>query len=123
MVQPIEDRSEIERLKLQQRRKFGECLNKYRREAKLSQQRLADRAGVSRPYVSGMGLGLLGPPSKDVIRRLAKSLAEEHDESYEHIGDRLYLSAGMLPPDLAELLDKDPERIAVVRTTVRGEST
>ena len=59
---------------------FGLYLEKLRRGHCLQQQQLADQIGVSSCYISALENGHKGPPSEEVVTRLAKALALNHRE-------------------------------------------
>lgn len=69
---------------------LGEYLREQRVEAELSLRQLADRAGVSNPYLSQIERGLRRP-SADVLQQIAKGLRIS--------AQQLYLRAGILDPD------------------------
>lgn len=54
-------------------RRFAESLRTARKKAKISQEELAERAGLHRTYISQLERGLKSP-SLDVIVALAKGL-------------------------------------------------
>ena len=54
-------------------RRFAESLREARRQAKISQEELAERAGLHRTYISQLERGLKSP-SLDVIVALARGL-------------------------------------------------
>jgi transcriptional regulator with XRE-family HTH domain len=55
------------------RRRFAETLRAAREEAEISQEKLAERAGLHRTYISQLERGLKSP-SLDVVISLAKGL-------------------------------------------------
>lgn len=69
---------------------LGDYLKEQRIEAELSLRQLADRAGVSNPYLSQIERGLRRP-SADVLQQIAKGLRIS--------AEQLYLRAGILDPD------------------------
>lgn len=54
-------------------RRFAESLRETRRQAKIGQEELAERAGLHRTYISQLERGLESP-SLDVIVALARGL-------------------------------------------------
>ena len=54
-------------------RRFAESLRETRRQAKISQEELAERAGLHRTYISQLERGLKSP-SLDVIVALTRGL-------------------------------------------------
>jgi len=71
---------------------FGTLLQTLRIEAGLSQRELARRTDLSHTYISKLEKGLMGPPSDDVLARLAGVLA------YDAV--KLFWAAGRVPPHL-----------------------
>ncbi|MGL5825639.1 MAG: helix-turn-helix domain-containing protein [Nocardioides sp.] len=69
---------------------LGDYLKTQRVDAQLSLRQLADRAGVSNPYLSQIERGLRRP-SADVLQQIAKALRIS--------AEQLYLRAGILDPD------------------------
>lgn len=61
------------KLKMIHRRRFAETLREARESAGISQEQLAERAGLHRTYISQLERGLKSP-SLDVIVSLAKGL-------------------------------------------------
>jgi transcriptional regulator with XRE-family HTH domain len=53
--------------------RFGKAIRRRRRELDLSQEELAERAGLHRNYVSGIETGTRNPSLKN-IEKLAKAL-------------------------------------------------
>jgi transcriptional regulator with XRE-family HTH domain len=68
-------------------RDLGAFIREQRRAAKLSLRTLADRAGVSNPYLSQIERGLRRP-SADILQRVAEALRIS--------AESLYVQAGML---------------------------
>ncbi|MDX6309941.1 MAG: hypothetical protein QOI06_2987 [Nocardioidaceae bacterium] len=69
---------------------LGEFLREQRRNAQLTLRQLADRTGVSNPYLSQIERGLR-KPSAEVLQQLAKGLRIS--------AESLYVRAGILDPD------------------------
>src|ERR1700738_2090960 len=55
-------------------KRFGEVLRDYRRAAGLTQEELAERAGVSPRSISGLERGEGATPRRDTVALLAKAL-------------------------------------------------
>ncbi|MGV2873102.1 helix-turn-helix domain-containing protein [Colwellia sp. E150_009] len=53
---------------------FGICLEQLRRNRNLQQKDLAELVGINPCYVSVIERGRKGPPSKDVLDKIVKSL-------------------------------------------------
>ncbi|HIT76866.1 MAG TPA: helix-turn-helix transcriptional regulator [Candidatus Avipropionibacterium avicola] len=68
----------------------GEFIAQRRRAAELSLRQLAERAGVSNPYLSQIERGLR-KPSAEVLQQVAKALQVS--------AETLYVRAGILDPD------------------------
>lgn len=66
---------------------LGEFLQEQRRQAQLSLRQLAERAGVSNPYLSQIERGLR-KPSAEVLQQIAKALRIS--------AEALYVQAGLL---------------------------
>jgi transcriptional regulator with XRE-family HTH domain len=75
-----------------QRRDIGHFIREQRKLAQLSVRKLADRAGVSNPYLSQIERGLR-KPSAEILQQLAKAL--------ELSAETMYVQAGMLDADAA----------------------
>lgn len=74
----------------QERVALGEFIAAQRRAAEMSLRQLAERAGISNPYVSQIERGLR-KPSAEVLQQLAHALSVSADTLYER--------AGFLDPD------------------------
>ncbi len=59
-------------------RRFGAAVRRHRELVRLSQEELADRAGLDRTYVSGVERGTRNPSLK-VLQRLADALGADLD--------------------------------------------
>lgn len=86
----------------------GEFLREQRRAAQLSLRQLADRTGVSNPYLSQVERGLR-KPSAEVLQQLAKALRLSSEALYiraglleEPSGDRAVEDAIHADPSLTE---------------------
>lgn len=69
---------------------LGHYLREQRQAAQLSLRQLADRTGVSNPYLSQIERGLK-KPSAEILQSLAKGL--------QISAEQLYVQAGILEPD------------------------
>lgn len=82
---------------------LGEFIREQRSTAELSLRKLADRAGVSNPYLSQVERGLRRP-SAEILQRIAKAL--------EISSETLYVRAGILDApedsDLVGHIQRDP---------------
>lgn len=64
---------------------LGEFLQEQRRHAQLSLRQLAERAGVSNPYLSQIERGLR-KPSAEVLQQIAKALRISAEAMYVRAG-------------------------------------
>ena len=61
---------------------FGQCLSRYRNAARLSQEELAERSGLSVRGISDLERGARRAPRRETLRRLAEALElSEHDRA------------------------------------------
>jgi predicted ATPase/DNA-binding XRE family transcriptional regulator len=63
---------------------FGNLLKQYRRDARLSQEQLAERAGLSTQAISALERGVRQAPYRDTVRMLADALGLQMEER-EHL--------------------------------------
>jgi transcriptional regulator with XRE-family HTH domain len=82
---------------------FGITLKRFREERRVSQSKLAERAGFDHSYVSRLESGAR-TPTRDAVVQLAQAL-----ELVELNQDELLASAGFLPREVASLLSSEPE--------------
>lgn len=83
-MERVEVNEQHERLSL------GDFIATQRRAAEMSLRQLADRAGISNPYVSQIERGLR-KPSAEVLNQLATALSVS--------AESLYVRAGIIDPD------------------------
>ncbi|UVM05090.1 helix-turn-helix domain-containing protein [Pseudomonas laurylsulfatiphila] len=57
---------------------FGPAVRKHRESLRLSQEELADRAGIDRTYISGVERGARNP-TLEVMQRIANALGSDLD--------------------------------------------
>lgn len=69
---------------------LGDFIASHRRAAEMSLRQLAERAGISNPYVSQIERGLR-KPSAEVLNQIATALSVS--------AESLYVRAGLLDPD------------------------
>ncbi|BAX90856.1 helix-turn-helix domain-containing protein [Mycobacterium shigaense] len=86
---------------------IGSFIRTQRENAQVSVRQLAERAGVSNPYLSQVERGLR-KPSADVLNQIAKALRVS--------AEVLYVQAGILEPS-----DKSQVRDAIVTDTAITE--
>jgi transcriptional regulator with XRE-family HTH domain len=82
---------------------FGGVLKAFREARRVSQSKLAKRAGFDHSYVSRLESGAR-TPTRDAVEQLADALeldGVQHDE--------LLVSAGFLPREVSSLLAGEPE--------------
>jgi transcriptional regulator with XRE-family HTH domain len=82
---------------------FGRVLKGFREERRVSQSKLAKRAGFDHSYVSRLE-SAARTPTRDAVEQLAEALelsGVEHDE--------LLVAAGFLPREISSLLAGEPE--------------
>ena len=82
---------------------FGVTLKKFREARRVSQSKLAGRAGFDHSYVSRLESGAR-TPTRDAVEQLAIALELEAVNR-----DELLASAGFLPGELSSLLSGEPE--------------
>ena len=73
-----------------ERLSLGDFIATQRRAAEMSLRQLADRAGISNPYVSQIERGLR-KPSAEVLNQIATALSVS--------AESLYVRAGIIDPD------------------------
>jgi transcriptional regulator with XRE-family HTH domain len=86
---------------------IGSFIRTQRENAQVSLRQLAERSGVSNPYLSQVERGLR-KPSADVLNQIAKALRVS--------AEVLYVQAGMLEPS-----DKSQVRDAIITDTAITE--
>lgn len=82
---------------------FGATLKRYREARRVSQSKLAERAGFDHSYVSRLESGAR-TPTRDAVQQLAEALGLERQQQ-----DELLASAGFLPQEVSSLLSGEPE--------------
>lgn len=82
---------------------FGPTLKRFREARRVSQSKLAERAGFDHSYVSRLESGAR-TPTRDAVEQLANALELEHVNQ-----DELLASAGFLPKEISSLLSGEPE--------------
>ncbi len=82
---------------------FGATLKRYREARRVSQSKLAERAGFDHSYVSRLESGAR-TPTRDAVQQLADALGLERMQQ-----DELLASAGFLPHEVSSLLSSEPE--------------
>lgn len=111
---------------------FGEMLRRYRAAANLSQEELAERAGLSVRAISDLERGVKRSPRKDTIELLANALALSPQKRALFTSTArpgLTLAApqplrsvsGDLATPLTPLIGRERELLAVVRSLARAD--
>jgi transcriptional regulator with XRE-family HTH domain len=80
---------------------FGQTLTRLRTAQRLSQNQLAQRAGLNHSYISRLESGGRGDPSRVVVEQFVGALGLD---PAGHDADDLRMAAGFLPIDPAHLL-------------------
>lgn len=88
---------------MQANAQFGATLKRYREARRVSQSKLAERAGFDHSYVSRLESGAR-TPTRDAVQQLADALGLERLQQ-----DELLASAGFLPKEVSSLLSSEPE--------------
>ena len=86
------------------RKKFGRLIQRLRIDKKLSLRKLAKESKISPTYLSYIERGIQGPPSQDVVKRLAGAL--------ECDVDPLMSEAGYVDEDVWKTILDHPDTIA-----------
>lgn len=82
---------------------IGHFIREQRQRSKMSLRRLADKAGISNPYLSQIERGLR-KPSAEILKALARGLSIQ--------AESLYIQAGLLddpsvPPTVRDAIEAD----------------
>ena len=93
----------MERPKLQATSNFGLTLKRIREGGRVSQSKLAERAGFDHSYVSRLESGAR-TPTRDAVVQLAEALGLDSAGQ-----DSLLAAAGFLPREVGSLLAGEPE--------------
>jgi len=86
---------------------LGSYLKEQRQQAQLSLRQVADRAGISNPYLSQIERGLKRP-SAEILQALAKGLAISAEQLYVHAGILDALPDEDAPIDTRQAIKADP---------------
>lgn len=82
---------------------FGTTLKRFRETRRVSQSKLAERAGFDHSYVSRLESGAR-MPTRDAVQQLSQALELERQQQ-----DELLAAAGFLPREVSSLLSGEPE--------------
>ena len=95
---------------------FGECIRKLRLEAGLTQRELAGRVLIDFTYLSKIERGRVPPPSRLVIRELARQLGADEGELTE-------LAGKFSTARIKELAQEDHRVAGILRRIQSGRLT
>lgn len=82
---------------------LGEFIRQHRERANLSLRRLAERAGISNPYLSQIERGIR-KPSAEILKRLSRGLQISAESLYSRAG---LIEEGSPPPNVVEAIEAD----------------
>ncbi|HUO45783.1 MAG TPA: helix-turn-helix transcriptional regulator [Acidimicrobiia bacterium] len=82
---------------------LGDFIKGHRERANLSLRRLAERAGISNPYLSQIERGVR-KPSAEILKRLSRALSISAETLYTRAG---LIEAGPEPPAVIEAIEAD----------------
>ncbi len=82
---------------------FGKVLKRFREVRRVSQSKLAERAGFDHSYVSRLESGAR-TPTRDAVEQLSRALELDRVQQ-----DELLAAAGFLPREVSSLLAGEPE--------------
>lgn len=91
----------------QQASDLGAFIRQQRQRADLSLRRLADRAGISNPYLSQIERGIR-KPSAEILKALSRALQISAESLYSRAG---LIEDGVNPPTVVEAVEAD-ERLS-----------
>lgn len=82
---------------------LGEFIRQQRQRANLSLRRLADRAGISNPYLSQIERGIRRP-SAQILKQISRALSISAETMYSRAG---LIEEGAHPPTVIEAVEAD----------------
>jgi len=82
----------------------GEFIRSQRERANLSLRRLADRAGISNPYLSQIERGVRRP-SAEILKRISRALSISAETLYTRAG---LIEGGPTPLPVIDAIEADP---------------
>jgi transcriptional regulator with XRE-family HTH domain len=94
---------------------LGEFIRQQRERADLSLRRLADRAGISNPYLSQIERGVKRP-SAQILKQLSRALQISAETLYSRAG---WMEDGMTTTTVIEAIDADPHLSARHKQVMR----
>lgn len=86
---------------------LGDFIRQQRERANLSLRRLAERAGISNPYLSQIERGIR-KPSAEILKQLSRALSISAESLYSRAG---LIEEGSNPPTVVEAVEAD-ERLS-----------
>jgi transcriptional regulator with XRE-family HTH domain len=86
-----------------ERHDLGSFIKTHRERANLSLRRLAERAGISNPYLSQIERGVR-KPSAEILKRLSRALSISAETLYTRAG---LIEEGPHPPVVVEAIEAD----------------
>lgn len=99
---------------VEERTRFAATLKAMREQARVSQSKLAERAGFDHSYVSRLESGTR-TPTREAVGQLALALGAHPSGQ-----DELLAAAGFLPREVTSLLSEEPE-LSQVLDVLRNE--
>ncbi|HJR93364.1 MAG TPA: helix-turn-helix transcriptional regulator [Acidimicrobiia bacterium] len=82
---------------------LGDYIRQQRQRANLSLRRLAERAGISNPYLSQIERGIRRP-SAEILKQLSRALSISAETMYSRAG---LIEEGSNPPTVVEAVEAD----------------
>ena len=82
---------------------LGDFIKSHRERANLSLRRLAERAGISNPYLSQIERGVR-KPSAEILKRLSRALQISAETLYTRAG---LIEEGPRPPAVIDAIEAD----------------
>ena len=82
---------------------LGAFIRQQRERANISLRKLADKAGISNPYLSQIERGLR-KPSAEILKSIARGLSIQAESLYSRAG---LLEEGFSPPTVVEAVETD----------------
>jgi len=83
----------------------GSFIRQQRERANISLRKLADKAGISNPYLSQIERGLR-KPSAEILKSIARGLSIQAESLYQRAG---LLDEGFDPPSVIEAIEADDQ--------------
>jgi transcriptional regulator with XRE-family HTH domain len=84
---------------------LGTFIRQQRERANISLRKLADKAGISNPYLSQIERGLR-KPSAEILKSIARGLSIQAESLYSRAG---LLEEGFSPPTVVEAIETDQQ--------------